>query len=200
MGASEAEIPRKTGRFRESEVAGGAGGETGIPTSLSPIAGDPHDCRQKHSVVPSVSDDAGPSCRHTNKFVIPAEAVSTNASRPPAGSGGTVDFPLRGLTMGSPLRRRAEGRDNFEFDESRAGNDVGFVPSRFPVGPDVGAGRAPDRRRGAADLGPLPDDEGFVPSRFRRGLTWEPAEHLTGVVELQTLVRFQLRSRGGNAA
>ena len=39
-----------------------------------------------------------------------------------------------------------------------------------------------------------------MPFRFPVGLTWEPAEHLTGVVELQTLVRFQLRSRGGNAA
>ena len=58
--------------------------------------------------------------------------------------------------MGSPLRRLAEGRDNFEFDESRAGIE-----------------------------------EGFVLPRFRWGSTWEPAEHLTGVVELQTLVRFQ---------
>ena len=37
-------------------------------------------------------------------------------------------------------------------------------------------------------------------TRFRWGLTWEPAEQLTGVAELQTLVRFQLGSRGGNAA
>ena len=52
--------------------------------------------------------------------------------------------------MGSQLRFRAESRHNFNFDESRAGND-----------------------------------EGFVLSRFRWGLTWEPAEHVTGVVELQ---------------
>ena len=67
--------------------------------------------------------------------------------------------------MGSPLRLPAEGRNDFKFDESRAGIH-----------------------------------EGFVLSRFRWGLTWEPAEQLAGVAELQTLVRFQSRSWGGSAA
>lgn len=66
---------------------------------------------------------------------------------------------------GLPLRLRAEGRNNFKFDESRAGID-----------------------------------EGFVLPRFRRGVTWEPAKQLAGGAELQTLVRFPSRSRGGNAA
>ena len=57
---------------------------------------------------------------------------------------------LPGLTMGSQLRLRAEGRNDFKFDEARSGND-----------------------------------EGFVLSRLRWNLTWEPTEHVTGVVELQ---------------
>ena len=32
---------------------------------------------------------------------------------------------LPGLTKGPPLRLRAEGRNNFKFDESRAGIDEG---------------------------------------------------------------------------
>ena len=79
------------------------------------------------------------------------DAARAAATAQPAADGGS-DWReiLPGLTMGSQLRLRAEGRNNFKFDESRAGND-----------------------------------EGFVLSRFRWDLTWEPAEHVTGVVELQ---------------
>lgn len=78
----------------------------------------------------------------------PARVAAT--ARPAADGASDWKEILPGLTMGSQLRLRAEGRNNFEFDESRAGND-----------------------------------EGFVLSRFRWDLTWEPAEHVTGVVEVQ---------------
>ena len=123
-----------------------------------------------------------------------------HASRLAQGGLPPISLFLPVLTMGSPLRRRVEGRDNFEFDESRAGIDEGFVLPRFRRGLTW---EPAEHLTGVAELQTLvllPNDEGFVPSRFRRGLTWEPAEHLTGVVELQTLVRCQLRSRGGNAA
>ena len=57
---------------------------------------------------------------------------------------------LPGVTLGAQLRLRTESRRNFKFDETRPGND-----------------------------------EGFLLSRFRLGLTWEPSDVLTGVVELQ---------------
>ena len=80
----------------------------------------------------------------------PKAAAATAEARPAADGGSDWREILPGLTMGSQLRLRAEGRNNFKFDESRAGND-----------------------------------EGFMLSRFRWDLTWEPAEHATGVVELQ---------------
>ena len=95
----------------------------------------------------------------TTETAVPAtarDAARAAATARPAADG-VSDWReiLPGLTMGSQLRLRAEGRNNFKFDESRAGND-----------------------------------EGFALSRFRWDLTWEPAEHVTGVVELQTLVGF----------
>ena len=78
-----------------------------------------------------------------------ADRVAATA-RPAAEGGPDWREILPGLTMGSQLRLRAEGRNDFEFDESGTGND-----------------------------------EGFVLSRFRWDLTWEPAEHVTGVVEVQ---------------
>lgn len=41
---------------------------------------------------------------------------------------------LPGLTVGSQLRLRGESRRNFKFDDARAGNDEGFLLSRFRVG------------------------------------------------------------------
>ena len=80
----------------------------------------------------------------------PQAARAAAEARP--GDDGKSDWReiLPGLTMGSQLRLRAEARDNFKFDESRAGND-----------------------------------EAFLLSRFRWDLSWEPAEHVTAVVELQ---------------
>ena len=80
----------------------------------------------------------------------PHASAATAEARAAAERGSDWREILPGLTMGSQLRLRAEGRNNFRFDESRAGND-----------------------------------EGFVLSRFRWDLTWEPAERVTGVVELQ---------------
>lgn len=85
----------------------------------------------------------------------PHASAATAEARPVADGESDWREILPGLTMGSQLRLRAEGRNDFEFDESRAGND-----------------------------------EGFVLSRFRWDLTWEPTRHVTGVVELQTLVGF----------
>lgn len=80
----------------------------------------------------------------------PPASAATAQARPVADAGSDWREILPGLTMGSQLRLRAEGRNDFKFNESRAGND-----------------------------------EGFVLTRFRWRLTWEPGEHVTGVVELQ---------------
>ena len=41
---------------------------------------------------------------------------------------------LPGVTLGAQLRLRTESRRNFKFDETRPGNDEGFLLSRFRVG------------------------------------------------------------------
>ena len=56
---------------------------------------------------------------------------------------------LPGLTVGSQLRLRGESRRNFKFDDARAGNDEGFLLSRFRVGLTW---RPDDRVTGAVEL------------------------------------------------
>ena len=56
---------------------------------------------------------------------------------------------LPGLTLGSQLRLRGESRRNFKFDDARAGNDEGFLLSRFRVGLTWQPG---DRVSGAVEL------------------------------------------------
>ncbi len=98
------------------------------------------------SLVQGQSPDA--PARGGAQLDVPPLAAAT--AQPAAEGASDWKEILPGLTMGSQLRLRTESRTNFKFDESRAGND-----------------------------------EGFVLSRFRWDLTWEPADYLTGVVELQ---------------
>lgn len=67
-------------------------------------------------------------CRRSARRYVPAAILASLGlgSASPTHEGDTA-----GLTMGSQLRFRAESRNNFKFDDSRAGNDEGFVLSRF---------------------------------------------------------------------
>ena len=65
-------------------------------------------------------------------------ASSISKTRASIGRGGgdvesfsRIGAILPGLTVGSQLRLRGESRRNFKFDDARAGNDEGFVLSRF---------------------------------------------------------------------
>lgn len=62
-----------------------------------------------------------------------ASAAGAAGQAPPEAASDWREI-LPGLTVGSQLRLRGESRRNFKFDDARAGNDEGFVLSRFRVG------------------------------------------------------------------
>ena len=88
-----------------------------------------------------------------------ATGPSTPAAAGSRSSGGAPQAPpeapsdwreiLPGLTVGSQLRLRGESRRNFKFDDARAGNDEGFLLSRFRLGLTW---RPSDRVTGAVEL------------------------------------------------
>ena len=94
---------------------------------------------------------AGSAAATATRTPAAAGASSSGAERqPPPETPSDWREILPGLTVGSQMRLRGESRRNFKFDDARAGND-----------------------------------EGFLLSRFRVGLTWQPSDRVTGVVELQ---------------